>query len=319
MTRQMKMSFLKEYMTTVFLTIICLSCKNTKQIVQNKEPKVAYLAAYMKAKDEKHMYYAIATDKFLFHEINSGKPILAASFDDKLIRDPMVFQDQKGVYHMVATVSWKNRPLTIWDSNDLIHWENERLVDVAPKNASKTWAPELAYDQENDLYFMYWTTEINNEWKTASIYYATTKDFINFSEPKILYSDNDGILDANITKVNGVYKLGFRKNGIWVVSSKNALGPYSDAYQLTKENVEGPYAFLLNNSEEYGITWDYYRGNNGFGLLTSPDFKNWKRITNEKKPYYNENVQFPEGIRHGSIIGITQKELNILLKAFNNI
>ncbi|MGY5356169.1 glycoside hydrolase family 43 protein [Wenyingzhuangia sp. IMCC45467] len=310
------MTFIKRIITFIFI-VACCGCKTTKKSNDKKEPKVAYLAAYMKAKDEKHMYYAIATDEFLFKEINNGKPILSASFDDKLIRDPMVFQDQKGIYHMVATVSWKNRPLTVWDSNDLIHWENERLVDVAPKNASKTWAPELAYDEENDLYFIYWTAEINNEWKTASIYYATTKDFIKFSEPKILYSDDsDGILDANIIKVNGLYKLIYRKNGIWVASSKNALGPYSDPYQLTKENVEGPYAFRLNNSNEYGITWDYYRGNNGFGLLTSPDFKNWERVTNHKKPYYNENVEFPSGIRHGSIIGITQKELEGLLKTY---
>ena len=309
----MNKQILFSFSLSLFCLFTLLAQKN-----KNKEPKVAYLTAYMKGTDELHLYYALAEKDFLFEEINDGKPILSASFDDKLIRDPMVFKDEKGIYHMVATVSWKNRPFTIWDSKDLVHWKNERIIDVAPENATKTWAPEIAYDSKNKNYFVYWTAEINKVWNTASIYYSVTKNFKKFSKPQILYRDSVGILDANILKVDGIYNLIYRKDkSIWVVTSPNATGPYANPYQLTPDNVEGPYAFPLRDSTGYGMIWDYYGGSAGFGLMTSPDFKNWKRITNAKKPYYNDKVKFPASIRHGNIISLTHTELDQLKKAFN--
>lgn len=276
----------------------------------------AYLAAYMKGDDERHLYYALCDEEFIFKPLNCGKPIIEAHLSDSLIRDPHVIRDRNGVYHLVATVSWSKRPFTVWDSEDLVEWKNERLVDVAPQGATKTWAPEFFYDDQNDTYMVYWTGEIDNNWNSASIYYSTTNDFVNYSEPKILFMDDDGILDANLNKINGKYHLVYRKNGIWVATADKAHGPYSNAYQLSPENVEGPYVFPLNGNKGYGIVWDYFGNSAGFGLLVSPDFKNWTKLTNDKAPYYNEKVTFPEGIRHGSIIGITEQEKQYLLDAF---
>lgn len=276
----------------------------------------AYLAAYMTHDDEKHLYYAIAEGDFNFRVINNAKPVLSASFDDRLIRDPHIIRDGDA-FHLVATVSWTNRPFTVWDSSDLVHWKNERLVDVAPQGATKTWAPELAYDDARNRYIVYWTGEISNKWSTASIYYAVTKDFKEFSAPEVLYKDTKGILDANIIKVGGEYNLLFRKeNKVWIVSSKDICGPYSNCRLLTADNVERPYAFTLNDASGYGVVWDYYIAGRGFGLMVSEDFKTWTRITNETPPYYNKNVSFPQGIRHGVILGITAKELERLKQAF---
>lgn len=303
---------MKDVIVTIAFSLL-LFFSLSAQTKPNNNQKVAYLAAYMTGDDEKHMYYALAEDQFKFKVINDGKPILSASFDDQLIRDPMIFRDKNGIYRLVATVSWSNRPFTVWDSKDLISWENERLIDVAPQGATKTWAPEFAYDEENDSHFVYWTAEVNSDFSTAAIYYATTDDFINFSEPEVLFRDTMGILDANITEVDGVYHLVYRKNNsVWVVSSPNATGPYANPYQLSSDNVEGPFVFPLRDRSGHGLVWDYYGDSAGFGLLTSTDFKNWTRITNETRPFYNDSVEFPQGIRHGSIIGITEEELNHL-------
>jgi hypothetical protein len=186
------------------MLILCGNRTSTNKVETTEKSKTAYLAAYMKGNDDKNMYYALATEGFKFKIMNGSKPILSAYYNDKLLRNPLIIKDKEGIYHLVATVSWKNRPFTIWDSKDLITRENERLVDIAPEGATKTWAPEFAYDEENDIYFVHWTAELNDDWDTASIYYATTRDFINFSVPKVLYSlDGTGILDANIIKING--------------------------------------------------------------------------------------------------------------------
>lgn len=298
----------------LLFSLLPLSC--SRQTTSGESPKVAYLVSYMKGNDETHMYYALSENGFMFRPLNGGEPVLSASYDDRLIRDPMVFRDKNGIYHLVATVSWKNRPFTIWDSTDLVHWENERLIDVAPEGATKTWAPELAYDDEKDIYFVHWTAEINNDWNTASIYYATTEDFKSFSEPKLLYKDDVGILDANITNVDGVYHMVYRKNGIWVATSEHATGPYSNAYELTSDNVEGPFVFKLLDDSGYGIIWDYFGNSAGFGLWTSSNFRDWDSITNKNAPFYNEKVEFPAGIRHGSVISISQEEKERLINEF---
>lgn len=290
---------------------------------KNDEP-VGYLAAYMTGDDERHMYYALSTDGLIFNKLlNDGKPIIGASFDDKLIRDPMILKDKNGVYHLIATVSWKNRPFTVWDSKDLVTWENERLVDAAPENASLTWAPELGYDRENDQYFAYWTGSVNNDWGTACIRYATTKDFIKFSEPKILVKeDRGGILDANIIYADGKYHMVYRFFGTWMRTSDHALGPYENARIISKEDTEGPFIFPLNKKDaekfdaKYGICWDYFGNSAGYGVEVTNDFKTWRKLTNEGHPIYNKNVFFPPKIRHGSIIPLAQKEIDLLLKSF---
>lgn len=278
-----------------------------------KAQNAGYLAAYMTGDDERHLYYAVADTAFRFHVINDGKPILSAHYCDSLIRDPMMFRDQRGIYHLVATASWDKRPFTMWDSDDMLHWKNERLIDVAPEGATKTWAPEIAYDEEQSIYMVYWTAEVNNDWSTAAIYYVTTKDFHEFSKPEVLYREpGTGILDANLIKANGRYHLFYRNNGVWMVSSKKAQGPYQNPSLVTKDNVEGPYVFPLNDQKGYGIVWDYFGGSRGFGLSISQNLHSWQRVTNPKEPFYNHIVCFPHGIRHGSILAISAEELNFL-------
>lgn len=302
-------------MAAVLVLLAILSFSREKTKTDGKQ-KVAYLAAYMKGDDENHLYYALADSDFLFKPLNGGKPVLSASYCDRLLRDPMILRDKQGLYHLVATVSWSKRPFTVWDSHDLIHWENERLVDVAPQGASKTWAPEFCYDHEADTYMVYWTAELNEDWSTAAIYFATTDDFVHFSTPSLLYKDDEGVLDANITRIGDTYYLVYRKDGIWVASSQHAQGPYGHKYLLTDENVEGPFVFPLNYGGGWGIVWDYFGGSRGFGLWTSPDFCQWTRVTNSSEPFYNEKVAFPPGIRHGSILGLTSEERDALLQEY---
>lgn len=282
-----------------------------------KSKYVAYLVAYMTGDDERHLYYALSDGDFHFRQLGNG-PVLSASFDDQLIRDPHVLRCPDGKFRMVATVSWSHRPFTIWESDDLIHWQNERLIDVAPAGATKTWAPETLYDETTEQYIIYWTGELNEDWTTASIYYVITRDFQTFSDPAILFSiPGEGILDANIIRVDSTYHLLYRHNQqIWQVTATSALGPYTTPSIVCPENVEGPFAFPLIDGSGYGFVCDYYGRSSGFGLFTSIDFQSWLRITNARPPFYNEQVSFPHGIRHGSIFGITKKERKRLQRYF---
>ena len=283
-----------------------------------------YLCAYMTGGDERHLRYAVAEDGFLFDEVATN--VVSASFDDRLVRDPHILKDASGDYHLCATVSWTNRAFTVWDSADLVRWENERLVDVAPPNATKTWAPEFVRDEERCDYLVYWTGEQNHDWSTAAIWCSRTKDFKEFSAPQVLYRDasGDGVLDANITKAGGKYRLIFRRHGVWMAESDSSEGPYTNVRKICDDNVEGPFLWKLGvgreelGVEEWALMFDYYGGSKGFGVMTTKDFEKWERVTNLKPPYYNSRVRFPKGIRHGCVLAISKDEAVRIKAAFGD-
>ena len=136
------------------------------------------------------------------------------------------------------------------------------------------------------------------------------------------YRAQGGILDANIVKIDGIWNLVFRgtvdgKKGIHLAVSRSALGPYEYSHRITAHNMEGP--FLFENRTDrgtYALMMDDYGRSAGFELFETRDLKDWRRLTNEKPPYYNDKVRFPEGIRHGAVIPISEAELAALKKAF---
>src|SRR5690606_31022695 len=45
----------------------------------------------------------------------------------KIMRDPSMVRDKKGVYHLVWTIAWKgDKGIGYASSKDLIHWENQK-------------------------------------------------------------------------------------------------------------------------------------------------------------------------------------------------
>jgi hypothetical protein len=292
------------------------------------EEKNAYLAAYFcekktaDGKEDSALYYAIARHGFRFADaVNHNQPVLRASLGDKITRDPMILRDPNtNGFHLIATTSWKGRSLILFDSPDLIHWQNERLVEISPENADMTWAPELRWDPESKQYFAYWTSSVNHTWSTAAIWYATSSDLKTFSAPKVLMREKDGCLDADIVCAGGKWHMVYRYTGIWMRTADHAFGPYSNPAKILDYDVEGPFLFPINGTpDQWGLVFDYFGGNQGkWGLATSSDFENWSLVTKKDWPYYTPDVFFPPGIRHGSVLPITTGEAQAILTAFGS-
>lgn len=300
--------------TACALLAACKATRPTEVVpfTVSQGPHVAYLAAYFTGTDERHLYYALSTDGTHFDErVNEGRPVLAAHFDDRLIRDPMILQDRTGVYHLVATVSWTHDAFTLWDSADLVTWVNERMIVTGLAGAAQVWAPELAYDPEHNQYFVFWTSSIGT-WESASIYYATTKDFKSFSAPALLFSRDGPVMDATLTYDGLRWHLFYRTDFIRQSTAAHALGPYGNEALVTLDNGEGPFVFARNDGAGWELLWDYYNGNQGFGLMSTTDLTHWSRLTNAAAPYYNAAVSFPADVRHGSVIPVTQAEVDLL-------
>lgn len=113
----------------------------------------------------------------------------------------------------------------------------------------------------------------------------------------------------------------YREAGeIWeVTSSGGALGPFDiDDHMILATNAEGPFVYQLNGMKQWNLIFDYYGGNQGkWGLATSSDARTWRLVTDPQFPYYKKGVaSFPEGVRHGSVLAITEQEYRTLLNAY---
>jgi hypothetical protein len=280
----------------------------------------AFLCAFMDG-GVQDLRYCISSDGYQFVQVNKGKSILKSTVGGKILRDPQIIKDKNGIYHLITTNAWAGRSFGMWDSKDLIHWVNERVVTVAPENADKTWAPEAIFNEKDNNYLFYWTSSLGNDNSSWSIYYATTSDFKTFSEPAILMRSDQIILDANIVRnSDSSYFMFYRyADQVWRKESDRLPGNYTNPVLIIDANGEGPFVYKVSD-KKWNMVWDYYKENGGwYGLAESENLTDWTWLTTKSKPFYTEKVSFPLGVRHGSIISITRSQMRKIQKArFDN-
>ena len=280
-----------------------------------------YLAAYFSANDETGLYLAMGTEPTqISQQLNHGNPIFQSKLDDRLLRDPHILRDQNNIFHLIATVSNTHPRFQIYDSTDLITWTTGRLVDasVAGVQGSSCWAPELLYDPDKKVYMAYWTSTPNNNWNNTSIYYSTTTDFTSWSPAKVLLKDPGGaVMDADIKAWKGRFTMVYRFNSqVWQRTADAAQGPYNAPTLAYDLNVEGPFIYPTIDGDRLIMVFDYYGGNQGkWGAAELTGQDQWQLISQGNWPYYNKAAYFPAGIRHGSVMPITQAEMDALAAA----
>ena len=85
--------------------------------------------------------------------------------------------------------------------------------------------------------------------------------------------------------------------------SDNLEGPYSQASNPISGDywAEGPTAIRIDG--KWIVYFDKYK-NHAYGAVASSDLKNWEDISDQ--------VSFPEGLRHGTVIKIPRSMLQNL-------
>ncbi|HEY1106009.1 MAG TPA: immunoglobulin-like domain-containing protein, partial [Agromyces sp.] len=171
-------------------------------------------------------------DALRWNTLNSGEPIFTSTQGTTGLRDPFIIRSHEGdKFYMLATDlkvaglagGFTTAQLSgslgieVWESTDLVNWSEQRHVQVSTPYAGNTWAPEAYWDDELGRYVVFWasnlypTTDASS--RTAVTYnrmmYATTDDFVTFSEPRI-WSDvqrgtGRGLIDSTVAKVDDTY------------------------------------------------------------------------------------------------------------------
>ncbi|WP_183564136.1 glycoside hydrolase family 43 protein [Mucilaginibacter sp. SP1R1] len=308
---------------STFILLIGVNCLSKAQSTKDK----AYVFTYFENNGEDGLHLAYSLDGLKWKALNNDSSVLKPMVaQDKLMRDPCVIKGPDGLFHMVWTVSWKDKGIGYASSPDLIHWSEQQFVPVMADEpgALNCWAPEITYNETAKNYMIYWATTIPGRFpktdvdgdKNHRIYYVTTSDFKTYSKAKLLYDHGFNVIDATIQK-NGKGYVMFLKNetktpvaekNIRVAFSKDLTKGYGEASAPITGNywAEGPTAVKIDN--KWIVYFDKYM-NHQYGAIESTDLKNWTEISDQ--------LQLPKGIRHGTVLPVSSAELNVLIQHFN--
>lgn len=292
-------------------------------MAQKKIKNPIYLFSYFKNDGKDGLHLAYSKDGYNWLALNNDSSVLTPKVGvDKLMRDPCIIRGADNKFHMTWTVSWKERSIGYASSTDLINWSPQKEIPVMAHEptAKNTWAPEIFYDKDTNEYLIYWSTNIPGRFpendkiapnSNHRIYYVTTKDFKSFSETKVLYGGPTCVIDATIQKVNGIYNMfikdetyrPYKIKRIYRLTSNNLKEGYGELTQsITGDyNAEGP--ALVKIKEEWVMYFDKPLLHH-YGAFSSKDLETWVDVS--------DKITMPKGLRHGSIIQITQKEFKNL-------
>ncbi len=313
-------------------------------------PKTGYMFSYFTGEgtpNGEQMYFALSkgNDPLHWRELNGGKPVLYSTLGEKGIRDPFITRSPDGdKYYLIATDlriyngnGWDaaqrtgSTSLAIWESDDLVHWSDERLVKVSPDTAGNTWAPEAFWDRSLGAYVVYWASKIYDAADTAhsgstynKMMYATTRDFYTFSQPKVWKDPGYSVIDSTVTENNGTFYR-FTKDernttsstpcSKYIIEEKSGVLTSTD-WNFVSECIgkpdlsagEGPTVFKANNAQKWYLFIDEF-GGRGYVPFSSTDLDAgvWT-----PEPTYT----LPASPRHGTVMGVTQAEYERLLTAY---
>ncbi|KXS97431.1 hypothetical protein AC578_8821 [Pseudocercospora eumusae] len=279
-----------------------------------------------------------------WQELNAGQPVIASTKGTKGLRDPFIIRSPDGgTFYLLATdlsigsgTAWGDsvrngsRYLEVWESNDLVNWSEQRHVLVSPETAGNTWAPEAYYDTDLSAYVVFWASSLYAESDTNHtgttyhrMLYATTQDFVTFSEPQIWQDAGTSRIDSTVLKSGDTYYRFTKDEGAVtgcsdIIQEKSTdllaqLSGWQIVASCIGKNagtmaIEGPTAFRANpgdaNGDKFYLFVDEY-GGRGYVPLETADIANpsWK---------VSASYKLPTSPRHGTVLPVTTAELQRL-------
>jgi hypothetical protein len=311
-----------------------------------------YLFAYFTGEgtaDGEQIRYALSrgNDPLHWRELNAGRPVLTSALGEKGLRDPFVIRSPEGDrFYLIATDlrmyrnasgSWDDvqrhgsKSVMVWESTDLVHWTDQRLVRVAPDNAGNTWAPEAYWDDTLDAYVVFWASKLyaaDDPGHTGSTYnkmlYATTKDFRTFSAPKVWDDPGYSVIDSTVVRHGDTYYRytkderdpGSASPCSKFITAEKSTSLTSTSYGFVADCIgsgamdrgEGPTVFKSNTEEKWYLFIDEY-GGRGYVPFETTDLDSGKWTPSAA-------YQLPASPRHGTVLPVTQTEYDRLLAAY---
>lgn len=301
----------------------------------------AYLFVHFTFTEEKiHFSLSKGNNALDWQELNKGKPVFTSTLGTTGLRDPYIVRSPEGdtFYLMATDLKWfsgdkgpdRKRYIQVWESHDLVNWSEQRDVLVSPINVQNTYAPEAVWDDSIGAYVVFWTSKLdNNNYYTPM--YATTRDFVTFTEAQI-WQPNEWRIDSTVDKVGDWYyrftksidKAHNNCHDIVMERSKNLRAPgdqwetmeYCIGDKAGLPETEAPLTFQSNPGDlngDYHYLWaERWIPNKTYVAMRTKSFENpkWEVVP----------VNFPDPLpKHGVILPITAAEEKKLAAAYPTV
>ncbi len=307
-----------------------------------------YLFVHFKEKrtpDGEQIYFAISRDGFHWEAINNGQPVLWAMLNEKGVRDATIARADNGKFYIIATdlsLSYMMRTvyennwhkvqkngsncLMMWESEDLLHWSEEKALPVREPGSGCCWAPDVIQDKKTGEFVLHWSSPDPGRDMRMCIYYTRTKDFEHFDTPKKLYEKEDsGVIDSCMVEENGKFYLWVKSDrnpcAVIMLESDCITGPFTRRYEFDEEmntlfggpnTYEAPTACRLEDGG-YNLFLDFF-GVKGKGQGYVPFHTD--DISTARFKRADADFSYPYGFKHGTILAITEEEYE-KIKAFD--
>lgn len=282
----------------------------------------AYLLTYTLPTSQK-LHYAYSMDGATWNTINGNRPVLKGEYAGLELKSPFVRRvniDGKDIFHLVAAQT-DDTQLGFYhlQSEDLVNWQpatgGNFLVKPTTTDVSKAQAPEWIYSDANAYFFVYWCAKSGDR---SYGYLSATKDWKRFSTPKQFLSPGYSAYDMHIEKTGDTY------TGIFYNSDRSLMQTQISAIKTTGATCSEPKrVFSSQIPKSRGPQTFPALDDSGWFLLYNSTERNQQAMSRSGNPVENKwypcdvnELSLPEEAQDGSVLVITQSELENLLRNF---
>jgi len=272
-----------------------------------------YLMGYFKQTTNGYgLFLAYSTNGLTWTNLNGGNYVLYPTLGTKGLRDPYMRRKQDGTFVILATdmngTNWGDYSQNIhcWDTTDFCTFTGARLLKVH-STTMHSWAPEAFYDYNKGKYGIIWSG--NTDYNRTYVNYTT--DFKTVEANQVYFDPGYDVIDSTTIQNSGVGYLFFkdeRSTGKRIKAAKSttmSAGSFSifTPNFLTSANTEGPIVFKDNNATKWYMYDDLFANNGNFECWSTTDLNTtaWTKVS---------GISVPAGVRHGTVVSITQSELD---------
>ncbi|WP_341940320.1 MULTISPECIES: glycoside hydrolase family 43 protein [unclassified Microbacterium] len=315
---------------------------------EDRATGAGYLYVHFKreSEDGEQIYFALSDgdDPLHFDDLNGGEPVLRSTLGQRGVRDPHIVRSPSGDrFYLVATDlrvyandDWDqlerhgSRSIMVWESADLVHWGEGRLVEVAPQEAGNAWAPESIWDPEQNAFLVHWSSKLYDDAEHEGesyhrILYATTRDFRTFSAPRVWIDRGWQTIDATVIEHGGLYYRFVKDERHRTATSPHGKSVFSetsssltgDEWTPLTEGIgldairqgEGPLVYKSQTEDRWFLWIDEFTAERRYVPFETADLTSGRWAL-------ADDVRLPRDACHGVVLPVTSEEYARLREAW---
>lgn len=304
-------------------------------------PDKAYLFAHMTKARYGVLYYSVSLDGLHWRQINGGRPV-----SEDYHGHASIAKAPDGRYFLVGNKSDDDPLIRFWTSTDLIRWipygtYQPDLADIPglPNALQRIGAPKLFFDKPSGKFLLTWHTptvpgdpaDPERYWASQRTLYVLSRDLKRFeSAPRRLFDWDMATIDTIVLPDDSgkgycaVIKDERYPSYNWTtgktirMSCGPALtGPYPlPGPPLSPNFREAPTLIRSPSGRDWLMYYEQYAGTS-YGLSKAPRLHGpWYQVSGNSGVPEWDRYAMPAGVRHGSMIEISRREYDALLRAF---